>query len=197
VRAAAAWLAAGLLALAGCALDPPNSEPLPGAQTEVLPPAGSGSLRQEEISLELRPEGLRMEVTPLAEEVVRLAAPDSYERLLRLREMLGSDAALAGETALLVTVQALRDGVVFDPAALRFERNGRPLAPADLRAATGAAAGGRLAAGETTLVLLRLDGPFRLDDELRVEYGDARATGWRQHLPRFQDERRRIEGRAG
>jgi hypothetical protein len=197
VRAAAAVLAAGILALAACALDPPHPDALPGVQADALPPPGSGSLRQEEISLEMRPEGLRVEVTPLAEEVVRLAAPDSYERLLRLRRMLGTDAALAGETALLVTVQALRDGVVFDPAVLRFERNGRPLAPADLRPATGAASGGRLGAGETALVLVRLDGPFRLDDELRVEYGDARATGWRQHLPRFQDERRRMEGRAG
>jgi hypothetical protein len=197
VRGAAAVLAAALLALAGCALDVHHAGAIPGAQADALPPTGSGSLRQEEISLEMRPEGLRVEVTPLAEEVVRLAAPDSYERLVRLRRMLGTDAALAGETALLVTAQALRDGVVFDPAALRFERNGRPLAPAGLRPATGAASGGRLGAGETALILVRLEGPFRLDDELRVEYGDARATGWRQHLSRFQDERRRMEGRPG
>jgi hypothetical protein len=189
--------AALLVAFNGCALDPPHADARAGVQTDALPPAGSGSLRQEEISLEMRPQGLRVEVTPLAEEVVRLAAPDSYERLLRLRRMLGTDAALAGETALLVTVQALRDGVVFDPAALRFDRNGRPLAPTGLRPATGAASSGRLSAGETALVLVRLEGPFRLDDELRVEYGNARATGWRQHLPRFQDERRRMEGRAG
>jgi len=190
-------VAGAVVLVAGCALDPPPGDAGLAPPVATLPPAGVGSLRLEEISLELRPEGMRMEVTPLAEEVLRLAAPDTYDRLTRLRGAAGGDGELVGETALAVSVQAMRDGVIFDAAALRFERNGRPLTPADLRLTGAAGSGGRLAAGETATILVRLPGPFRLDDELRVEYGSASAAGWRQYLPRFQDERRRMEARTG
>ncbi|HSH44880.1 MAG TPA: hypothetical protein VK966_03435, partial [Longimicrobiales bacterium] len=76
--------------LAACApatqsLDEPGpvaeTEPVSGDSVSGLPPAGYGSLRQDEFSVELVATPLHVKVTPLAEEVIRLAAPDTYGRL--------------------------------------------------------------------------------------------------------------------
>jgi hypothetical protein len=57
----------------------------------TLVPPGYGTLAQAEFTLELVSGALQIQVTPLAESVIRLAAPDTYQRLTGL-------SALAGES---------------------------------------------------------------------------------------------------
>jgi hypothetical protein len=59
----------------------PSTERGPGDRTQALVPAGFGSLRQEEITLTLTVGSVLVKVTPLAESVIRLTAPDTYQRL--------------------------------------------------------------------------------------------------------------------
>ena len=50
-------------------------------EEEDLIPAGFGTLLQDEVSLSLRSGNLLIKATPMAEEVIRLTAPDTYTRL--------------------------------------------------------------------------------------------------------------------
>ncbi len=56
------------------------------SQDEGLPPAGLGSLRQEDIAVRLDLGNVQFRIMPLDELILRLLAPDSYSALHSLRE---------------------------------------------------------------------------------------------------------------
>ena len=60
----------------------------------MLVPAGYGTLIQDHFTLTLESGPLRVKVTPLAESVIRLAAPDTYERLAGLGPLEPRGAAV-------------------------------------------------------------------------------------------------------
>ena len=55
-------------------------------------PPGYGTLLQDQISLRLQRGDLLIKVTPLEEWVIRLTAPDTYDRLRSLVETFGPQA---------------------------------------------------------------------------------------------------------
>src|SRR5260221_1396044 len=68
---------------------PSAVEPSPGAEdttARVSVPAGYGSLRQDDISIRLEPQGLIVRAIPLDENVIRLLTTDSYRALRDLEE---------------------------------------------------------------------------------------------------------------
>ena len=52
----------------------------------TLPPAGFGTLRQDDVSIRLQAQGVQVQVVPLDEHVIRLLATDTYNSLHRLVE---------------------------------------------------------------------------------------------------------------
>ena len=69
-----------LIALAACTVVPDPNAPGPG-EPGALPPPGFGTLRQDDVSISLSSDGLQIKVTPLAESVIRVTAPDTERRL--------------------------------------------------------------------------------------------------------------------
>ena len=65
------------------AQQPSSTTPI---QDPDLPPAGYGTLRQDEVSIGLRTPEVLIQVVPLQEGVIRLLSPDTYNSLRRLRE---------------------------------------------------------------------------------------------------------------
>lgn len=53
----------------------------PEIRQEALVPAGFGTLKQDQFTVSLRSGPLLLKVTPLDESVIRLSAPDTYQKL--------------------------------------------------------------------------------------------------------------------
>src|SRR3954462_14568660 len=80
-----------LAAFAACGGPAPgaSAQPAPALPTRVsrdsgsasLIPSGFGTLRQEDVSITLQQNGVRISAIPLDETVIRTLAPDSYRSL--------------------------------------------------------------------------------------------------------------------
>lgn len=187
-----------LLALGGCAAPSADVGTPAPALDDV--PAGLGSLRQDEITLQLRREGLLVKVTPLHEGVLRLTAPDTYGRLSRIRDAsLGALNEQSGTTALqtfLVSFFSYQPDMRFEPEDLHLFSLGlryRPLAIAPMTAEWGAQ---RLDQQDTQSAVYAFDGQAGLTSDLVVEYAGARTDEWLRILTALQAERGRVRVRA-
>ncbi|MBT8488109.1 MAG: hypothetical protein HKO77_08725, partial [Gemmatimonadetes bacterium] len=76
---------------AACTIAPSPDGAVAPAVADSLPPPGFGTLRQEEISMTLQNQDLQILVTPLAESVILVTAPDTYERLRRIADQHRGD----------------------------------------------------------------------------------------------------------
>ncbi len=198
--------------LAGCAPvasgplgDPerePTPEPVSGDSTQGLPPAGHGSLRQDEISVEIVDAALHVKVTPLAEEVIRLAAPDTYDRLRALgasREAEAEALARSDHAVLfLVSFFSREPNVEYSPDELQISHRGRVQRPAGIVPLTTGWGRQLLQPQQTQSAIYAFEPPFDYDLPLTVRYGLLQSDAWSQSvLPRIEEERNRVVSRAG
>ena len=80
------FVALGLMVCAACAsgsaAPPAQAAPTPRVSSDSTAataiPAGLGTLKQDDISIVLQPQGVRVTAIPLDENVIRTLAPDSY-----------------------------------------------------------------------------------------------------------------------
>ncbi|HUG42234.1 MAG TPA: hypothetical protein VMM12_17340 [Longimicrobiales bacterium] len=173
-----------------------------GDSTLSLPPAGYGSLRQDEFSVEIVDGPLHVKVTPLAEEVIRLAAPDTYDRLRALagsRQHEAETQAGSGGTVLfLVSFFSQEQNVEYRPDEIQISHRGRiQRASAIVPLTTG---WGRqlLQPQQTQSAIYAFEPPFDYQLPLTVRYGLLQSDDWNQMvLPRLEEERTRVISRAG
>ena len=175
-------------------------QPTGPAGERVLVPAGYGTLIQDEFTLTLESGALQLKVTPLSESVIRLAAPDTYERLAGLAR--SSRAALrsqAGTTPSLFLVSLFsRDPTVrYEPESLHIVNRGLRYRPEAIHAITPGWGGQRLRQEETQIAVYAFDPRIDLEIALTVEYEGARDTSWEGILTRLELERVRVRGRTG
>ena len=109
-----------LLLAAGCA-----QARTAAAQDGDLPPAGYGSLRQDQVGVRLANTTLAVRVLPLDESVTRLLAPDVYRSLREMRQSRAEEIAAAARAAgydsvatFMVTFFGLQPAVRFNPDQL-------------------------------------------------------------------------------
>ncbi len=167
-----------------------------------LPPAGYGSLRQNEFSLELTDMALHVKVTPLAERVIRLAAPDTYERL---RALAGSRMREAdritearGAELFLVSFYSREPNVAYQPEELLITHRGRANRPGGIIPLTTGWGRQLLQPQETQSAIYVFEPPFDYDLALSVRYGLQQSDDWhREILPVLEEERTRVAARAG
>lgn len=183
----------------GCAA-PSTTLGRPAINDEVVP-AGFGTLRQDEITLQLRSGSLLVQVTPLDEPIVRLTAPDTYTRLSRIRDAHRDDLDLqAGQAPIqvfLVSFFSYQPDVTFQPEDLQLASLGlryRPRAISPITAEWGAQ---RLEQQDTQSAIYGFQAEVSLDSDLIVEYAGVRAVGWDRILSRLELERSRVRARAG
>ncbi len=135
MKASAFTLLMGSFLLSGCGPGTPPGAPMPSpggltqeAETLLVPP-GFGTLLQDQISLQIQSGELLLKVTPLDEGIIRLTAPDTYERLRGLAEIHGPRATrtqLASQYSLfLVSLFSYEPDVTYEPEDLLLVNRGQ------------------------------------------------------------------------
>lgn len=187
---------------AGGAGAPPGAEAtLPDDDRELLVPPGYGTLRQEEFSLSVVKEALILRVTPLDEWVIRLAAPDTYDRLSGLATSYGATLASttgSGEpTLFLVSFFSSDQGTLYDPEDVHIVSRGRRHRPLGIEPVSAGWGDTRLVQREPALAVYAYAPELELDLEMHLEYEDVVNERWDEILQRLQAERSRARARAG
>lgn len=189
----------------GVAPSPPDDERevpgFPGADGASELPAGFGTLRQADISVDLRRGELQLRLTPLAESVTRVTAPDTHERLSALarghqeifRERTGSAVPFQ---LFLVALHSETAEVAFEPEDLTLVSRGLRYRPVEIRGVTPGWDRGRLVPRQTLLAVYAFPGELDLERDLEVEYQEVRSREWQRILPVIQAERARVRARA-
>ena len=166
----------------------------------TLVPPGYGTLAQAEFTLDLVSGALQIQVTPLAESVIRLAAPDTYQRLAGLSGSAGrSLRSRAPEDSLLFLVSMFsRDPTItYEPENLHIVNGGLRYRPTAIEAITPGWGGQRLRQEETQLAVYAFDPGIELEISLTVEYENARDSSWPTILNTLESERARVRARIG
>lgn len=169
-----------------------------GDQERTLVPAGFGTLRLDDISLLLRSGALEVRVTPLAESVTRLAAPDIHERLSASAGSAHARGADEEHDLFLVSFFSDRPDVPFQPEDLQLVVQGRLHRPASILPTTPGWSRQRLSQQENQSAVYVFDADVDLaQGSLTVRYGTAQSDDWSRVIPRLQDERSRVRAKAG
>jgi hypothetical protein len=200
----------GLLILAmamvgvGCASTPqPVQAQAPAVaqdtSSKVVPP-GLGTLKQDEFTMGLRSEALLVKVTPLDEAIIRLAAPDTYNRLHALRESRFKDAksrtASDAPQLFLVSFFSYQPDVTFQPEDLQIEHQGRLLRASAILPLTPTWGKGRLGQQEIATAVYAFTEPFNFELPMIAKYGMFENAEWQRIIPKLQIERGKVTGRA-
>jgi len=204
VSEARAVIGALLVLLSGCggvAAVAGTGQPVgpPGrAGTDVLVPPGYGTLTQAEFTLVLESGDLQIQITPLAESVIRLAAPDTYQRLASLAALAGSSlGSRAPEESplFLVSMFSRAPTITYEPENLHIVNSGLRYRPIAIQAITPGWGGQRLRQEETQIAVYAFDVGIDLEIALMVEYEGASDTSWDNILRELELERARVRGR--
>ncbi len=199
-------IAAVLVLVSGCAgagVVAGTGQPVAPAgrvgEADLVPP-GSGTLAQAEFTLELVSGALQIQITPLAESVIRLAAPDTYQRLTGLSASAGEPLRFRAppESPLfLVTMFSRAPEITYEPENLHIVNGGLRYRPIAIEAITPGWGGQRLRQQETQLAVYAFDPGIEMEIALTVEYEGARDTSWQTILNRLEAERARVRARIG
>ncbi|HEX9885880.1 MAG TPA: hypothetical protein VGA70_05305 [Longimicrobiales bacterium] len=188
------------LAAAGCASGAVPGAPDGAPDEDLLVPAGFGTLRQDDITMTLRAEGVQLKVTPLEEWVLRLAAPDTHRRLSGLADSHRAAAReRTGVEPVLVLASFFSDeqGSVFHPEDVTLDNRGRRLRPLAILPLTGGWGNQRLTQRQTEMAVYAFGPELDLDLEVVLEYRGQRSADWTSVLLRLATERTRARARAG
>jgi len=163
----------------------------------TLVPPGYGSLHQEDITLTVRVGDLQVKITPLAEWVLRLTAPDTYKRLSGAVARL-DEADRVGRLPVLVSLfTEAAGGTEVELRDLVLVSRGRRYRPQVVRGLTLGWGTGRVRQRESQQAIYLFDGDVDLEMDLDVMFGDVRTAEWNVILPRLETERARIRSRVG
>jgi hypothetical protein len=181
---------------------PSDTSPRIAEEPDDLVPSGFGSLRQDDFSVLVSDATLQVKVTPLTEEVIRLAAPDTYERLSALARSR-AEAALGvvdgAESAelFLVSFFSRTPNVEYQPDDLQVTHRGRTVRPAGILPLTAGWGRHLLQPQQTQSAIYVFEPPFDYELPITVRYGIQQSDAWhREVVPRLDDERSRVRSRA-
>lgn len=196
------WIAP-LLALAACAGAPQATQaqtPQPKDSSEVEVPVGLGTLKQDQFTVGLSSGSLLVKVTPLDEAIIRLAAPDTYNRLRSLRTSREKDAvarsASENPELFMISFFSYQPDLTFQPEDVQLEHKGRVLRPAAIMPLTPNWGKGRLSQQEIATAIYVFADAIDFDLPLVVRYGMDENNDWQSIIPRLQVERGKITGRT-
>ena len=164
-----------------------------------LVPAGLGSLHQDQFTLSLRDGDLLLKVTPLEESVIRLAAPDTYERLratVDSRIEQAREAVYSGEPELvLVSFFSYSPDVDYRPDDLLLVQQARQMRPVVVLPLTNGWGRGRLQQREIQNAVYVFDRDIDYDQPMTVRYGTHETGDWLNVIPILDRERARVRAR--
>lgn len=168
------------------------------ADADTLVAAGYGTLRQDEVTVSLRSGAVLVKATPLDEAVIRLLAPDTYDRLRSLRLSRSEEASrmTMGEPELfLISFFSYEPDASFQPEDIQLVYQSRLLRPALVIPLTTGWGRQRLDQQETQTAIYGFDAEIDFRQVFTVRYGMQSSDAWRQILVRLENERGRIRSR--
>ena len=173
------------------------------AQASDLPPAGYGSLKQDQVAVTITTSNLAVRVIPLDEHVIRLLAPDTYASLHALVQSKGAAIADALRSAVrdsaalfFVTFFGLQPQVTFVPDQVSIQSLGvyyRPLAIVPLSPQWNDA---RVDQRQQASAIYLFDPAIPLSQTFTAFYGDRYSGTFDNALNLLQSERARVLARA-
>lgn len=189
------WLSALVIA---CAPGAPAH-----AQTGDVPPAGYGTLRQDEVGVRIATASLAVRALPLDERVIRLLAPDAYRSLHELalsRTQDVADAArghgLDSASLFMVTFFALQPQTQFSPDQVYVTSQSREFRPIGIVPLTAGFGESRLDQRQQAAAIYLFEPGIEVLRPFTVAYGAVTSDQWTQSLRLLDAERARVLSRA-
>lgn len=174
------------------------------AQGPGLPPAGFGTLKQDEVAVRIRTSSFELRLLPLDERVIRLLAPDAYRSLSGLKISRRTEIGRAAQrlrlrepTVMLVTLFAIQPDVRFDPQQLIIISRGQLFRPMEVIPVTPGWDQQRIRQ-RTQLVALYLFEPGIpiFEESFEVEYEGTVSRQWGGSRRRLESELAQVFSRA-
>lgn len=195
-----------LLAAAAVAIGADRAEAQAHAGREAaegLPPAGFGSLSQNDIAVRLRNDDVEVRIVPLDERLLRLLARDAYASLSSLaasRQAQIDEIARRGNAAdpgvALVSFFGQRDGVRFEPELVTVQYRGREFRPIGVVPFTPGFTNQQLNARQQASAVFVFEQELPVLEPMTITYGPLRSNEWERVLPRIERERSRVAAQA-
>ena len=163
-------------------------ESLEMPRSRPLPPAGFGTLSQDDITIpvDVTSDNLAIKVTPLTEWVIRMTAPDTYRRLNGYKvargEQIRDRARRNGERGwplvLFVSFYTRAVESTYEPYDLQIRAQNVVFRPFDIIAVTPDFNRERLRQQESQVALYLFEGDIDLNLPMEVEYDGRRSGRW-------------------
>jgi len=163
-------------------------ESLEMPRSRPLPPAGFGTLSQDDITIpiDVSANNLAIKVTPLTEWVIRMTAPDTYRRLNGYKvargEQIRDRARRNGERGwplvLFVSFYTRAVESTYEPYDLQIRAQNVVYRPFDIIAVTPDFNRERLRQQESQVALYLFEGDIDLNLPIEVEYDGRRSGRW-------------------
>lgn len=171
--------------------------------TTTYPPAGYGTLRQEDVAIDLRSGPVQIRVIPLDQHVIRLLAPDTYASLQRLLEerRTGADSlalryGVHSPTLFLVSFFGLQDQARFEPELLTVTSQNRLFRPVEILPLSPLWYGRQLTQRQTATAIYLFEDGIRVLDPFEVAYDGVTNRQWERILRTLERERASVLARA-
>jgi hypothetical protein len=173
------------------------------AQATDLPPAGFGSLRQDQVAVMITTDNLAVRVLPLDEHVIRLLAPDTYSSLHALvqsRMAAVADAARAvgrdSAAAFFVTFFGLQPQTTFIPDQVSIQSQGIFYRPLSILPLSPQWNDTRLDQRQQASAIYLFDPTIPVLQTFTVFYGNQNSASFDNSITLLQSERARVLARA-
>ncbi len=170
---------------------------------DALPPAGYGSLTQDDLSLRVRNSEIDVRFVPLDERVMRLLAGDSYESLRSLvhskRASIDSIANLNGVSRpglALVTYFGLQSNARFDPQTLTLVIRNRVFRPLGIVPFTPRFSSQQLNVREQVSGVYLFQEEIPVNDSFTLSYNGLVSDDWQNKQRILDRERARVSARS-
>ena len=177
--------------------------PAARAQAGDLPPAGYGTLRQDEVGVRLLTAALAVRVIPLDERVIRLLAVDAYQSLHALAASRADDIARAARSSgrdsvslFMVTWYGLQPQTQFSPDQLYITSQGREYRPLGIVALTNGFSEARIDQRQQAMGIYVYEPGIDIMRTFTVTYQDSSSDAWTSSLQLLDAERARARSRA-
>lgn len=181
----------------------PTDTPVRTTEQAAIP-AGFGTLRQEDIAVQVQQFGLRVRAIALDESVIRVLSPDSYRTMHDVVESQRAriDAvrrrtALPSVSAWYLSFFGVEVGEArFSPMEVIISNVGRDFRPLEIIPLSPGFGSQRLRQREVQHALYLFDGQLDVNQPLTIAYETARSSDWSVVLDRIERERALVRSRA-
>ncbi len=174
-----------------------------GADAAGLPPAGVGTLRQDQVGVRLTTSALAIRVLPLDERVIRLLAPDAYRSLTELRTSRAEEIAAAARAAgldsatlFIVTFFGVQPQARFNPDDLHLTSQGAFHRPMGIVPLTSGWSESVVDQRQQVAAIYLFEPTLAVMRPFSVAYGAASSGAWEESLRLLGAERARALARA-